>query len=224
MTRVKLKSKETLSDKAYKFIRDSIISGDVRGGELLTEKRIGEQLNMSRTPVKRALTRLEQEGYLKSVDGVGTIVLELSLKDLSDIYEVRIAIEKIAMKTSIRNIKDYEIDRLEKDLYKILEDKNNNKYISERYLISKDEETHRLILENSANNYIKTIYSSIKGQIDRYQHEAYALTDTTVESTRYHLEILKCIKNRNLEAAQDILEKHLKWSYEVLVNEFTRLI
>ena len=101
MTRVKLKSRETLSDKAYRFIRNSIISGDVKGGELLTEKSIGEQLNMSRTPVKRALTRLEQEGYLKSVDGVGTIVLELSLKDLSDIYEVRIAIEKIAMRTGV---------------------------------------------------------------------------------------------------------------------------
>ena len=73
MTKGRLKSKQTLSDKAYIYIRDLIISGEVKGGELLTEKSIGEELKMSRTPVKRALTRLEQEGYLKSIDGVGKL-------------------------------------------------------------------------------------------------------------------------------------------------------
>lgn len=223
MTKGRLKSKQTLSDKAYIYIRDLIISGEVKGGELLTEKSIGEELKMSRTPVKRALTRLEQEGYLKSIDGVGTIVLELSIKDLADIYEVRIALEKIAVKTSIHNISDLEIDRLRTDLLKILEDKKNNKYITEDYLIEKDEEIHMLILENSDNNYIKNIYSSIKSQIDRYQHEAYTLTDTIVESTEYHLEILKCLKNRDLKETLVILEEHLKWSYGVLVKEFIKL-
>lgn len=78
---------------------------------------------MSRTPVNRALTRLEQEGYVKSVDGVGNIVRELSVKDLADIYELRIALEKIAIKSSINNISDLEICSLEKDLKDILEKK-----------------------------------------------------------------------------------------------------
>ncbi|OFO59686.1 hypothetical protein HMPREF3023_04960 [Peptoniphilus sp. HMSC075B08] len=215
--------KQTLSDKAYFYLRDLIVSGDVKGGELLTEKKIGEKLNMSRTPVKRALTRLEQEGYLKSVDGVGNIVRELSVKDLADIYELRIALEKIAIKSSINNISDMEISKLENDLKDILEKKQNLESISSEYLIRKDEEIHMLILENSTNDYIKGIYSNIKSQIDRYQQEAYTLTDTTVESTEFHLEILDAIKRRNLEETTKILEEHLKWSYEVLVKEFIKL-
>ena len=210
--------KQTLSDKAYFYLRDLIVSGDVKGGELLTEKKIGEKLNMSRTPVKRALTRLEQEGYLKSVDGVGNMV-----KDLADIYELRIALEKIAIKSSINNISDMEISKLENDLKDILEKKQNLESISSEYLIRKDEEIHMLILENSTNDYIKGIYSNIKSQIDRYQQEAYTLTDTTVESTEFHLEILDAIKRKNLEETTRILEEHLKWSYEVLVKEFIKL-
>ena len=223
MVKGKYEKKQTLSDKAYFYLRDLIVSGEVKGGELLTEKKIGERLNMSRTPVKRALTRLEQEGYVKSVDGVGNIVRELSVKDLADIYELRIALEKIAIKTSINNISDLEINSLENDLKDILEKKQNLESISSEYLIRKDEEIHMLILGNSTNDYIKGIYSNIKSQIDRYQQEAYALTDTTVESTEFHLEILDAIKRKNLEETIKILEEHLKWSYEVLVKEFIKL-
>lgn len=219
----KYNKKQTLSDKAYFYLRDLIVSGEVKGGELLTEKKIGEKLNMSRTPVKRALTRLEQEGYVKSVDGVGNIVRELSVKDLADIYELRIALEKIAIKSSINNISDLEICSLEKDLKDILEKKQNLESISSEYLTRKDEEIHMLILANSTNDYIKGIYSNIKSQIDRYQQEAYTLTDTTVESTEYHLEILDAIKRKNLEETIKILEDHLKWSYDVLVKEFIKL-
>ena len=223
MVKGKYEKKQTLSDKAYFYLRDLIVSGEVKGGELLTEKKIGERLNMSRTPVKRALTRLEQEGYVKSVDGVGNIVRELSVKDLADIYELRIALEKIAIKTSINNISDLEINSLENDLKDILEKKQNLESISSEYLIRKDEEIHMLILGNSTNDYIKGIYSNIKSQIDRYQQEAYALTDTTVESTEFHLEILDAITRKNLEETIKILEEHLKWSYEVLVKEFIKL-
>lgn len=223
MVKGKYDKKQTLSDKAYFYLRDLIVSGEVKGGELLTEKKIGEKLNMSRTPVKRALTRLEQEGYVKSVDGVGNIVRELSVKDLADIYELRIALEKIAIKSSINNISDLEICSLEKDLKDILEKKQNLESISSEYLTRKDEEIHMLILANSTNDYIKGIYSNIKSQIDRYQQEAYTLTDTTVESTEYHLEILDAIKRKNLEETIKILEDHLKWSYDVLVKEFIKL-
>ncbi len=223
MVKGKYNKKQTLSDKAYFYLRDLIVSGEVKGGELLTEKKIGEKLNMSRTPVKRALTRLEQEGYVKSVDGVGNIVRELSVKDLADIYELRIALEKIAIKSSINNISDLEICSLEKDLKDILEKKQNLESISSEYLTRKDEEIHMLILANSTNDYIKGIYSNIKSQIDRYQQEAYTLTDTTVESTEYHLEILDAIKRKNLEETIKILEDHLKWSYDVLVKEFIKL-
>ena len=223
MVKGKYNKKQTLSDKAYFYLRDLIVSGEVKGGELLTEKKIGEKLNMSRTPVKRALTRLEQEGYVKSVDGVGNIVRELSVKDLADIYELRIALEKIAIKSSINNVSDLEICSLEKDLKDILEKKQNLESISSEYLTRKDEEIHMLILANSTNDYIKGIYSNIKSQIDRYQQEAYTLTDTTVESTEYHLEILDAIKRKNLEETIKILEDHLKWSYDVLVKEFIKL-
>lgn len=223
MLKGKAIKKETLSDKAYDYLRKLIVSGEIKGGELLTEKSIGEILNMSRTPVKRAITRLEQEGYVKSVDGVGTIVSNLSLSDLADIYEVRIELEKLALKSAINNIKINQIEKLEKEFEDILIKKSKGMEIDEQYLYLKDEEFHMMILNNSINNYIKEIYSNIKNQIDRYQHEAYTLTDTSVQSTKYHLQILKYIREKKLEDAIIILEEHLKWSYNIMVEAFTKL-
>lgn len=223
MLRGKLVKKETLSDIAYKYLRDEIVSGHIKGGDLITENSIGEILKMSRTPVKRAITRLEQEGYVKSVDGIGTIVSKLSITDLADIYEVRIELEKLALKSAINNIPRKQLKKLESELNLILINKSKGNEINEEYLSLKDEEFHMMILNNSVNNYLKEIYSNIKSQIDRYQHEAYFLTDTSIESTEYHLKILNYIKEKNLEEAIRTLEEHLKWSYQIMVDAFTKL-
>lgn len=223
MSKDNIIKKETLSDKAYKYLRKQIVSGKIKGGDLITEKSIGEILNMSRTPVKRALTRLEQEGYVKSVDGVGTIVSKLSLSDLTDIYEVRIELEKLALKSSINYIPYTQINRLERELMLLISNKSNGINSSDYFLYSLDEEFHTMIINNSLNNYVKEIYLNIKNQIDRYQHEAYTLTDTAIESTEYHLIILGFIKEKNLEKALESLEDHLKWSYKVMVEALTKL-
>ncbi|MGI5948806.1 GntR family transcriptional regulator [Peptoniphilus sp.] len=220
---IEIKRKKTLSEVAYDYIKKMIIEGNLKGGDVLTENGIGEALNMSRTPVKRAITRLEQERYVRSVDGIGTIVENLSLKDLTDIYEVRIEIEKLAIRTSIKNLKQKELEKLENEFEQVLSEIRKGNTPDEDFLSMQDEKLHMFILDNSTNSYIKDIYKYIRAQILRYKHEAYALTDTSEESTLYHLEIIRCLKCQDLEGALKIMEEHLRWSYNTLVEELTRL-
>lgn len=217
------RKKKTLSEVAYDYIKKMIIDGNLKGGDVLTENGIGEALNMSRTPVKRAITRLEQERYVKSVDGIGTIVENLSLKDIADIYEVRIEIEKLAIRTAINNINQEELIELESELENILSEIRNGNKLDEDFLSKEDDKVHIFILNNSTNSYIKDIYKYIRAQILRYKHEAYILTDTSEESTLYHLKIIRFLKLRDLDKALSTMEEHLRWSYNALISELTRL-
>lgn len=208
--------KNILSEKAYYFLRDKIIHGEIKANEMITEHNIASYLGMSRTPVKKAITLLETENYVKSIDGVGTFVIGISIEDLSDLYEVRKVIESLALKTAINNIKSQDIEIMMQKLDDILFKYDNNEIIESSYIADVDDEVHNLILNNSRNNYIKKLFNNIKSQIIRYQYEAYILTDTGKDSTIQHKEILENIMNRNFELAKKSLENHINWSFNVL--------
>ncbi len=212
----KKKGKVTLSDKAYEYIRGKIVSGEYKEGDLLTEVMIGEELNMSRTPVKKAFTKLELQNYVQSIDGIGTMVKGLSIKDLSDIYEARILIEVSALKTSIKRINPSEAENMMERLKEVLHDAKQGKIPTTDDNTELDTEFHALITNNTTNAYFIILMDQIKAQIERYQYEAYALTDTTIPTTEAHIEILTKIMEDDYEGAKEALTNHIKWSFREL--------
>ena len=208
--------KETLSEVAYRYLKEQIISGVIREGDVITENNIGRALGMSRTPVKKALTQLESENYVRCLDGIGTVVVGLSLSDLRDIYDVRISMELLALKTSIHNIRPAEIAELRGDFQRELEAYRRAGGISDQRIAEIDARFHQLIVDKSNNTYIKNLVRVLAAQIRRYQAVAYSLTDTFEESAGQHLGILQKIEERNLDEARELLRAHIEWSYKEL--------
>lgn len=85
-----------LSESAYNAIRDLIASGEVRAGEALSERALSERFGISRTPVREAIRALANDGLLEIVPMRGTFVRQLSMRDLSEIHEMRLALEGMA--------------------------------------------------------------------------------------------------------------------------------
>lgn len=213
---MKTNNKVTLSEKAYEFIRSKIVSGEFKEGEIITEASIGEMLNMSRTPVKKAFTKLEVQNYVRSIDGIGTIVKGLSIKDLSDIYEARILIEVNALKTAINRISQADKENMmEKLIYVKNEVEKGNSFTPE-FTAQIDSEFHSLIIDNTTNDYFKILIGEIKHQIERYQYEAYALTETTLTTTQHHIDILNKIILNDYDAAAKAITEHIQYSFKEL--------
>lgn len=219
----KIDTKSSLSEQAYNYLKEKILSGEIRDGDILTEQSIGDILDMSRTPVKNALIKLENEHFVKSIKGVGTIVIGLSIRDLADIYEVRISLETLALKTSINRIPPRHLKIIKTNLLEIEKKYQENLIIDSMDVLKIDEDFHSLIISNSTNNYVKELIHSLEKRIERYQFEAYALTDTGRESTKHHLEIIKYIEENNYEEAKKSLNNHISWSFGVLNNAFSNL-
>lgn len=216
----KLVKKETLGTTAYNFILENINNGNIQGDELLSEVAIANELNMSRTPVREAIRRLESEGLLVSMDGIGTIVNSFSEKELKDMYEVRIALEQIASETSIHRISKDKVDAVKyafNEIEKMDEETMESEEIIERLYVL-DNELHRLLIENSENSYVKYMIHTINNSINRYRHTAYSRMNTAKTSLEHHLKIIECIENVDVECIKITLKEHIEWSLFVLLN------
>ena len=141
--------RKTLASIAYDTIKAGIVSGEINNSLSLSENTLAKILNMSRTPIREAIKRLEAESYLKSVDGVGLIVQELSLKDLAEIYEVRIALEKVALESAIFKIDSQCLSNLKSELENILISYNLNNRVDDEYLYELDSKFHNTLYLSS---------------------------------------------------------------------------
>lgn len=214
---LKVTKRKTLAQVAYEYLKDEIIKGTLADGELITGQQVGAALQMSRTPIKQALTQLEVEGYVRCIDGVGHIVEGLTYTKLKDLYEVRISIELLAFRRSVKRIAVADLWNLKKKLVNELAVYRQNPL---GYNISKiadiDEEFHQLFLTHSGNQYAAKIFFSIQEQINRYRYKAYSMTDTTEESILQHIAIIDDFLAASYEEAELKLKKHLEWSATVL--------
>lgn len=102
----------TLADQVFERLESDIIQGVYPRGEVLTELRLVEQLNVSRTPIREALRRLEQE-HLIADTGKGTVVLGITAEDLVDIMDIRCKIEGLASYYAAKNASPDGLARLQ---------------------------------------------------------------------------------------------------------------
>ena len=94
----------SLADKVFKKLEEEILNGALKAGENLTELRISARLGVSRTPVREAIHRLEQEGLVQLTPNKGAVVVGVSEKDLRDIYDIRMKLEGLASRWAAEQI------------------------------------------------------------------------------------------------------------------------
>lgn len=91
-------AKQDLKQQAYQILRQKLIYCEYKPGSLLNEAQLSEELGFSRTPIREALNRIEQEGFIRIMPKKGIFVTDISLHDVQQIFEARIQIEPVTLK------------------------------------------------------------------------------------------------------------------------------
>ena len=140
----------TLADQVFERLESDIIQGVYPRGEVLTELRLVEQLNVSRTPIREALRRLEQE-HLIADTGKGTVVLGITAEDLVDIMDIRCKIEGLASYYAAKNASPDGLARLQHilDLQEFYFEKRDAEHLREM-----DDQFHDIICDMSGHAVI----------------------------------------------------------------------
>jgi DNA-binding GntR family transcriptional regulator len=104
---------DSLADQIYHLIKDSIIKGELKQGDRITELEISNKYGVSQSPVRETFLRLKEDGMVVSMRHKGTFISNLSLKDIKEIYSFREKMEPLAIQLAIGNAKEQDIINLQ---------------------------------------------------------------------------------------------------------------
>lgn len=196
-------AKTSLKLVTYNTLRERIIDCTYPPSTLLSEDALTEELNVSRTPIRDAISRLEQEGLVSILPKKGVMVSPLSLTELNSIFEIRLILEPYVLRTFGPTLDELEL----RNYYdKFLQDDALS--TKEKYHL--DDCFHHYLMESSSNRYIYHTYRQLQAQNSRFRKLTGNLLNNRYEIGREeHLEILRwCLKKEWNEAA-NVVEQHL---------------
>jgi len=210
------KNNTNKKDEIYLSIRKKIISHELKPGQPLREEALASKYGVSRTPIREVLRRLESDGLVEIIPYKGIFVTELTLADIREILDIRLALESIAARRAAINIEDEEIERL-KDLADKFETaaKENDIELS----FQADDRLHKIILIIADNNRLKEYLNKLLSQIYRIRFLSGNTPGRLDESSQEHQDIINALIDRDPDSAEKMMKKHLRNTEELLLGQ-----
>lgn len=195
----------SLADQVFDRLENDIIQGVYPKGEILTELKLVDQLGVSRTPIREALRRLEQERLIEDT-GKGSRVVGITEDDLLDIMTIRERVEGVAAYYAALNITPQDKQELTHlvDLQEFYYEKGD----AER-LRQVDDQFHDAICYLSKRNVIMDTLIPLHRKTRRYRRIAFDDWSRTKDTKREHYEIYQAIVSGNADLAKELTEKHI---------------
>ena len=196
----------SLAEIAYKKIKDAILRHEIVPGERLSRDELVLRLKISETPIREALSRLVQEGYLTQVTNRGYRVCEMTAEEVVELFEMRQVLEAYCIDEAIRRITPDGIEALESSVKSSRKSITTNQRLVDRYIINKD--FHLIVAEIAGNSAVCRILDDtceklvLKRRIDGVSHGGFGVL-------RHHRDILRAIKNQDTSKAQELMKSHL---------------
>jgi DNA-binding GntR family transcriptional regulator len=215
-----LKEAGTLRAQAYRQIRERILDGTLPPAAPLSENQLSAALNLSRTPVREALSSLEREGLIRTVAGRGAFVAEITPLDIREIYEVREQLEGYAVRVAAARMSDGDIAALERI---VAETREAMAAGANRDAWESDVTLHRKILDATQNRRLINILATLDDQMHRIRTMWTRTPVWQEDAMTEHEAIVAAIKRRDPDAAQAALARHLRGSCEHAIRHVTSL-
>lgn len=199
----------SLKQQVYHELKRRIVVCEYRPGEFLTEEMLCEALGASRTPVRDAISRLEQEQLLTIHPKKGVKVNRVSLRSVNELFEARLRIEPYAVLQCGNRIRD--------NVYAeaVAFFRREDSPSEETY--RRDDQFHRMFVDATENRYIKTFYNIVEDQVMRYRVLS-DVDDRTRESRQEHIDIaMHCLRG-NWKQASEAMRVHIENSKISIIN------
>ena len=189
----------TTSTRVYTEIKRAIIALDLMPGAVIQEEALARHLGVSRTPVREAFRRLEQEGLVKTLPKKGVVVSDVSIDDVLDVFDVRMCLEPFAARLATCRMPKEEIDRL-RQLHTPPGGPHRGFHKGYR-------ELHSSIARFCGNARMRRVLEALMDETTRIL--ALGGLEERVRQHQLHLEILDAFERRDPLAAERAMQEHL---------------
>lgn len=205
-----MNDRNSLRGRVFHQIRDNILSGKYKEHEELKEVAIGEEMGVSRTPVREAFRQLELEGLIQIIPNKGAYVTGITRKDVHDIYEMRSLLEGLCARWCCDNITKEQIDALEENIYlaRFHTDRGNTEHLT-----ALDNQFHDILYEACGSKMLAHQLTDFHQYVIGIRRKTLADLDRGIASNREHEEILNAIRNKDKELAEKLAHEHMINAY-----------
>lgn len=203
-----------LSDVVLKVLRDLISAGHFSPGEHLKEAELAAALNVSRGPVREALTQLEAEGHVELRRHRGAFVSTLTRVDVEEVHTLRVAIERLAAERACTRMGAPEFAAMDQVLEEMRAPGLN---VKPEEVVRLDLQFHDIIYASCEHARVQRVWNSIRSQVSFFLHTRNVnFPDFATVGHSEHLELRTALSQADPAAARDAIDTHLSGAYERL--------
>ena len=197
----------TLWQRVYSHLRDEIMGDRLPPGTELSEVALSKELAVSRGPIREAIGRLAAEGLVTVRPRRGAEVRFITPEELIESYQVREALEVMAVRLAVPRITDAELASLDELADRMSE---HAKQGAVRDFFTANVAFHELLCELSGNKKLVQVYRRLAGEIGRFQARTLALRGSLDGSVAEHRAILAAIRLRDADKAAELTASHIR--------------
>lgn len=207
--------KYSLRGRVFNKLREDILSGKYKENDELREIAIGEELGVSRTPVREAFRQLELEGLIQIIPNKGAYVTGITMDDVKDIYMIRSKLEGLCAAWACEHITDEQLEEMEENIYlaKYHAEKGHFEQMTEM-----DNRFHELMYESCNSKMLQHLLSDFHQYVLRVRKKTLATMERSLASNLEHQKIMEAIKERNAQKAEMYAIEHINKAYENMVK------
>ncbi len=207
--------KYSLRGRVFNRLREDILSGKYEEHEELKEVAIGEELGVSRTPVREAFRQLELEGLIQIVPNKGAYVTGITAKDVKDIYMIRSSLEGMCARLATENVTQEQLEELEENVY--LASFHASKGHMEQ-MAELDNRFHHILYEACDSKMLQKLLQDFHQYVMRVRRKTLSTKERGMASNEEHRLIMEAIKEKNATEAERLANQHMNNAYENMVK------
>ena len=199
----------SLRGRVFQKIREDILTGVYKEHDELREVSIGEELGVSRTPVREALRQLELEGLVTIVPNKGAYVTGITPQDVHDIYKIRSLLEGLCARWATEHITGRQIEELE-EIILLSKFHLRKKSAEQAEQVSElDGKFHKVLYEASNSRILEHVLSDFHKYVQMARMMSVGAKDRAERSIEEHRDILKAIKDKDPDKAEWLANQHI---------------
>lgn len=209
------KDKYSLRGRVFHKLRDDILSGKYKEYEELKEVAIGEELGVSRTPVREAFRQLELEGLIRIIPNKGAYVTGITEKDVKDIYMIRSLLEGLCSRWATEHITKEQMEEMEENIY-LAQFHARKGHLDQ--LAELDNRFHDIMYEACNSKMLENQLKDFHQYVLRVRKKTLANANRGLMSNSEHEQIMEAIKAGNADLAEQLANRHMINAYENMVK------
>ncbi|SFE87787.1 GntR family transcriptional regulator [Alteribacillus iranensis] len=204
----------SIRERAYFYLKNLILEGEYKTGDRLIERELAEKLNISRTPIREALFRLESQGFVKTVPRKGVVVASISTEDVIEVFTILSSLEVLAAKLAAQKVDENTKKELDVWIHKMenaLQDDTeeiSNLHIEISHVLYKAAKSPKLYeMLVDLMDYIRA-FADVGRKVQGREDEA----------MKEHLAVLKAVRDEEVEMAEYLTKIHIENSKKAYLD------